>query len=391
MGKAGIYIFYFIICNLCILTSCSKDQIGAEQAQKFVKFFGGSGSDSPKDLIKYKDGYALTGSMKTANGVNQAFIILTDKYGNEIPASPLMLDDNKHNGTGNVIFKLNNDDLIVVGTIANDTANTDIRVWRVNSAGNISWGKSFGGNLREEGLFGIENESGELIFGGYTESYGNGMKDVYLIKTDSMGNTIWASAFGGAGDDIGYDLVEMNGSLYVAGSSESFNYAQKKRDMFVINIDTATGKALNVALYGDSTYEQATKLIALPGNDLLIMGQRNSNNVQTNQIILYRTDNNLVAKWNKVLPVQTGYEIGSSLFLYNNTLHILGTSYKNQDSDFKFYDFDLDGNVINSTAIVLGGNQISAAGLMNDDGTYTYTGSNISRGFKQIVLIKGLR
>jgi hypothetical protein len=374
------------------LSSCTDDiHIGAEQSQSFIKFYGGSEKDFPTDIVKYNDGYAITGTMKTADSAMQAFVIITDKYGNETLATPVTFGG-KFDETGNKILVLANGDLLVVGTTASDAGGdtTDIFASRIRSNGILVWNKTYGGTSKEEGLFGLSTASGNLIIGGYTESSGNGGKDVYILKLDSNGNTEWTSELGGTGNDIGYDIIEVNNNLLVAGSTESFNYSEKKMDVFLINVDNITGKALYFNTLGNASSEKAVKLVSLPDNDLLVLAQANNNTTESNHIQLYRTTSTFIEKWNKPLDVTGTYDIASDMFLSNTTVSIIGTSYKSQNSDFLIHTMDVNGNLISSAPQLANGNQVAAAGFTDADGSFLYVGAVINIGYQQIVLVKGL-
>src|SRR4030042_2305573 len=90
MNLRSKYEFLFLLFIIFLIGSCKTDtEIGIEQADTFIKFFGGSEDDQPKDVIKFNDGYAITGKIKTTDNDYQAFVIFTDKFGNEYPWSPI--------------------------------------------------------------------------------------------------------------------------------------------------------------------------------------------------------------------------------------------------------------------------------------------------------------
>ena len=67
--------------------------------------------------------------------------------------------------------------------------------------------RNFGGPGREVGNAVVQLEDDGFVIVGYTDSFGSGGTDVYLIRTDRFGNTVWTRTFGGSGEDFGWDVL----------------------------------------------------------------------------------------------------------------------------------------------------------------------------------------
>lgn len=100
--------------------------------------------------------------------------------------------------------------LIMAGYTRSFGPQSGRRVWLVRTSrnGEMLWMNTFGGNSDDEGYSVVQSNDGGFSVAGYTSSFGAGGKDVYLVKTDSLGNELWTETFGGAQDDEGYSLLQ---------------------------------------------------------------------------------------------------------------------------------------------------------------------------------------
>jgi len=85
------------------------------------------------------------------------------------------------------------------------------------------WSKTYGGANSDKGRSVAQTSDGGYIITGKTESYGVGLSDVWLIKTDESGNKEWSKTFGGADTDFGYSVAQTSdGNYIITGHTESF-------------------------------------------------------------------------------------------------------------------------------------------------------------------------
>ncbi|MBU0763246.1 MAG: hypothetical protein KJ607_00260, partial [Bacteroidetes bacterium] len=94
---------------------------------------------------------------------------------------------------------------------------------KTNASGDIVWERSYGGSVGELAFSVQQTSDGGYVVAGYTYSFGAGGSDVYLIRTDAVGDTLWTKAYGGASTDIGYSVQQTSdGGFVVTGETSSF-------------------------------------------------------------------------------------------------------------------------------------------------------------------------
>lgn len=110
------------------------------------------------------------------------------------------------------------------------SANTDIYLLKIDSLGDSLWSKTYGGASYDEGYALINTLDGGLVMTGYSYR-SNGVKnsnDIALVKTDASGNQIWAFYFGDTLNETGLDVKQTSdGGFIIAGNKENYIYLVK--------------------------------------------------------------------------------------------------------------------------------------------------------------------
>ena len=99
----------------------------------------------------------------------------------------------------------------------------DAFLMKVDSNGDLDWNEKYGGDGNEDASSVRETSDGGYVLTGSTDSYGAGINDFYLIRTNSNGDTLWTATYGGSGNDWGKEgLQTIDGSYVMAGVGGSF-------------------------------------------------------------------------------------------------------------------------------------------------------------------------
>lgn len=159
-------------------------------------------------------------------------------------------------------------------TFSSGAGNSDIVLLKVDAEGNEEWAATFGGEGWEYGYAVAQTGDGGYILTGSTTSFGSGLKDLYLLKTDSEGSCQWEKAIGGAGVDVGCDVLQADDEGFViCGYTES--YGPGEDDFYLVRTDSE-GDTLWTKRFGGTRSETGRSLCKTDDGCLVFFGSAGS-------------------------------------------------------------------------------------------------------------------
>ncbi len=219
------------------------------------KTFGGGGDDWANAVQQTSDGgYILAGvTFSFGAGSADAWLIKTDANGNKVW--------DKAFGGSNIdvaysVQQTSDGGYILAGwTNSFGVGGNDDWMIKTDANGNKVWDKTFGGSS-SEGIYSVQQTSdGGYILAGLTTSFGAGYADAWLIKTDANGNKVWDKTFGGSGNDQAFAVQQTSDSGYIlVGLTTSFG--DVNGDVWLIKAD-ANGNKVWDKTFGGSESDSA--------------------------------------------------------------------------------------------------------------------------------------
>lgn len=261
----------------------------------WTRAIGDTGYDMGYSVEQTSDGGYIVAGVTTSFGAGRRDIYLV-KTGANGDTSWTKTCGDRNDDSGSLVRQTMNGEYLLVGTtysFGNGAA--DVYFLRIDVNGDTVWTKTYGGTDSEAGWWFQKTSDGGYVIVGQTMSFGSGDKDVYLVKTDENGEALWTRAYGGPGDDRGYWVGQTPDEGYlVAGWTTSFGAGGL--DIYVIKTD-ANGDTLWTKTHGGSSDDVGKSLVLTPDGGYLIAGYTSSFGQGGFDVYLFRADANGDSLW----------------------------------------------------------------------------------------------
>ena len=367
---------------LILISLFSIQLIYAQPNTLWTKTFGGSNSDYGSEVQQTFDGgYIITGYTKSYGaGSNDAWLIRTDSSGDTLWTKTFGRDSDDYSQS---VQQTSDSGYVITGSTNSSGAGLhDVWLIKTDTVGDTLWTKTFGGSGSDQGNSVRQTFDGGYIVTGYTKSYGAGGSDVWLIKTDASGEDLWTKTFGRSGNDYGQSVRQtFDGGYIITGFTDSFGAGLY--DIWLIKTD-ASGDTLWTKNFGGNDYEEGYSVRQTIDGGYIITGRTwsLSKGVSNADIRLIKTDASNNILWTKTYG-GSYYEKGNSVQQTSDCGYIITgytESYGANIQDAWLVRTDASGNTLWTKTF--GGVNIDEGNSVQQtsDGGYIVTGSTRSYG-----------
>jgi hypothetical protein len=182
-------------------------------------------------------------------------------------------------------------------TTTNSVGFADLFVVRTDAYGDTLWTKKYGGNGVEAGFTIQKVSDGNYIIAGYSTSYSNGTEDALLMKIDEAGSVIWQKTYGGTYHDrIEAAYQTADGGIIMVGNSNSA--PSTSVDVYLIKAD-AQGNEVWSKRFGGSAYDSGNMVQPTSDGGYIIIGQTMSFGSGAGDYWMIKTDASGNMQWDK--------------------------------------------------------------------------------------------
>lgn len=289
-------------------------------------------------------------------------------------------------GTG--IDRTYDDGYIVCGTTTSySSGNTDAYLLRTDSNGLFLWERSFGGLNIDNATCVHQTPDSGFVISGFTNSFGNGGYDAYLVKTDKNGDLQWEKAYGGSDWDFGnWAEPTMDGGYILCGESYSFGNSSQA---YVVKLNS-DGDVQWEKNFGSSAGDAANE-IRLTSDGGFIMAGYNTSPVGDKDYALWKLHSDGSQAWSAVYG-GTEDDICASVDVCQDGGYLLAGHFTiSGNRKYHFMKTAIDGSALNSRVDTPSTGEKSVARIRETiEGQYIMLINSTVGGFggKEIWMIK---
>lgn len=250
------------------------------------KYFGGSGGgDEGRSVQQTSDGgFIACGT--TTSGLYDIYLVKTNVDGDKLWEKNY---DNSVWDQGYSVQQTMDHGYIITG-FSYDTSyvSPDVYVIKTDSLGNILWSETYGGPNDDVGFCVKQTFDSGYVVVGYTESFGAGDFDIYLIKTNSLGDTLWTKTYVGTNFEKGNSVQQLNDKGFIIGGITS-SFGEGSCDFYLIRTDSL-GDTLWTKTFGETGRDSCYSCIKTEDGGYAAVGLTESFGVFGFGVLLVKTE-----------------------------------------------------------------------------------------------------
>ena len=274
------------------------------------------------------------------NGNSKSFITKLDQEGNMIWQKDDFEDEKNRIP---YISNIKKNILIVGQKSTKYNGNGDAWIALLKKNGDKKWDNSYGGRGADGGNYSIVTSDGGYISVGYTNAYGNGKNDVWIIKTDFTGEKEWSRVYGGKLDDYGWGVTESNDGGYVI-AGETFSFGSGQSDIYLLKIDS-TGNMIWNTTFGGLAEDVAYEVVNSDDGGFVVASQTKSYGKGGSDGMIVKFNSDGIKEWHRLFGGK-GLDYFKSITVDSTKGYVLagGTrSFDNGDSQGWLLSVNKDG------------------------------------------------
>jgi hypothetical protein len=207
---------------------------------------------------------------------------------------------------GQAVQQTSDGGYIIAGRAASYDASTTVAyLVKTNPSGDTIWTRRYGRGRWDGGYSVDQTSDGGYIVAGTTVSFEATSSDVFLLKTDASGDTLWTRVYGGPYDDWGYSVQQTSDGGYIVAGYTSSSQGYYKNDAYLIKTN-ASGDTIWTRTYGGTDIDQAYSVGLTSDGGYIVAGSTHSYDAGREHVYLVRTSATGDTLWTRVYAEGAG-------------------------------------------------------------------------------------
>lgn len=247
---------------------------------------------------------------------------------------------------GEGIVQLEDSSYVVTGSSSSWGESSQAFLLKIDTVGNYLWSQSYGGAESEAGKRVLYNADLGFYVAGFSNSFGSGDFDAYLVKTDLNGNKLWEKTYGKPSnwERINDAIWTKDSTILMVGEVQATNGAAS--DILIIHADK-NGDTLWTKTFGSIGEDRANSIISVQDSLFMIGGEMfiPDSNLVKGFILKMNAEGTII--WEDTVSDLAGKYGVTDLSLGVNVIYVIGFREVNPEN-FDDYagKFDINGTLI---------------------------------------------
>ena len=256
----------------------------------WTRTYGGSSGDEGNSVAQTSDGgYIVAGTTESFGaGSGDVYLVKTAGLGDTIWTRT-------YGGSGYdkgwSVAQTSDGGYIVAGeTHSFGAGYSDVYLVKTDAVGDTIWTRTYGGSDDDFGFSVAQtSDGGYIVAGTYAYGWEAGTADVYLVKTDAVGDTIWTRTYGGSDDDYGYSVAKTSDGGYIVAGIYDYDWETETCDVYLVKTDSV-GDTIWTRTYGGSDYDEGFSVAQTSDGGYIVAGKTRSFGAGSGDVYLVKTD-----------------------------------------------------------------------------------------------------
>ncbi len=382
----------FFIKNLIIvlLFISLAEIINAQIDTVWTRTYGGQYTDIARQVELTNDGgFIIIGDTENFGlGPRNIYTVKTDATGNA-------LWSRDYGGSGlnfpYGIQALSDGYIIGSYTTSFPPSGTNLYAIKINNQGDTIWTSvvpNSNGAIASLSPCIRKTNDGGFVFAG-SGAISPNFQQIQLFKLNSNGSFLWKKDFGGSVDDFGASIQPADGDNFIlAGYTYSYGHGNNRCDGWLIKVDS-NGDTIWTHTYGGTNFDSFYFVRHTSDGGYIAVGTTQSyGNGEQGWVV--KTDAAGNELWSRdiggtqIEKFQGVCETPTQGFILSGSTN----SYGNGGHDAYFVEIDANGNILHQLTLGTSGNDYGATIEKINDNEYIASGSKIVAGYQDYWLIK---